>query len=85
MTDEFRERALYYHRHPVPGKLQIQPTKNGKSLWNLILSTAGLLLGKLKCGGVSSMTKSYGMLIDLSFFVNYVSFLQCASSKIMLL
>ena len=27
MTEEFRERALYYHRHPYPGKLQVVPTK----------------------------------------------------------
>ncbi|MCK5362943.1 MAG: NADP-dependent malic enzyme, partial [Gammaproteobacteria bacterium] len=27
MTENFDERALYYHRHPVPGKLAITATK----------------------------------------------------------
>ncbi|MEJ2129507.1 MAG: NADP-dependent malic enzyme [Woeseiaceae bacterium] len=38
MTDEFRERALYYHRHPVPGKLQIQPTKRMVNQLDLALA-----------------------------------------------
>ena len=27
MTDSFKESALKYHTHPVPGKLEIRPTK----------------------------------------------------------
>ncbi len=27
MTDKLKERALEYHRHPVPGKIKITPTK----------------------------------------------------------
>jgi len=27
MADSFKESALYYHTHPVPGKLEIRPTK----------------------------------------------------------
>ncbi|MDX1607072.1 MAG: NAD-dependent malic enzyme, partial [Candidatus Competibacterales bacterium] len=27
MADDFDEQALHYHRYPVPGKLQIMPTK----------------------------------------------------------
>jgi malate dehydrogenase (oxaloacetate-decarboxylating)(NADP+) len=38
MTDEFRERALDYHRHPVPGKLQIQPTKRMVNQLDLALA-----------------------------------------------
>ena len=38
MTDEFRERALHYHRHPVPGKLQIQPTKRMVNQLDLALA-----------------------------------------------
>jgi malate dehydrogenase (oxaloacetate-decarboxylating)(NADP+) len=38
MTDEFRERALYYHRHPRPGKLQIQPTKRMVNQLDLALA-----------------------------------------------
>ena len=38
MTDEFRERALYYHRHPQPGKLQIAPTKRMVNQLDLALA-----------------------------------------------
>jgi malate dehydrogenase (oxaloacetate-decarboxylating)(NADP+) len=38
MTDEFRQRALDYHRHPVPGKLQIQPTKRMVNQLDLALA-----------------------------------------------
>ena len=27
MTDSFKESALKYHTHPLPGKLEIRPTK----------------------------------------------------------
>ena len=38
MTDEFRARALEYHRHPVPGKLQIQATKRMVNQLDLALA-----------------------------------------------
>ena len=38
MTDEFRKRALDYHRLPVPGKLQIQATKRMVNQLDLALA-----------------------------------------------
>ncbi len=38
MTDEFRARALEYHQQPVPGKLQIQPTKRMVNQLDLALA-----------------------------------------------
>src|SRR6056300_35412 len=38
MTDEFRKRALDYHQHPTPGKLQIQPTKRMVNQLDLALA-----------------------------------------------
>ena len=46
MTDSFKESALRYHTHPLPGKLEIRPTKplaNKRDL-SLAYSPGGRLL-----------------------------------------